>query len=1839
MYNKTFVCVITSLLLLSGGSLFAQDMLGPGWHEVKITPRPLRSLNQGSDEETLQIAFEAPMFQTAVEEVPDGAGSGGGGEGGGEMVLSAEEITPPIKELARSLENDPEKIYDYVRNHIDYVPYGGSLKGATRTLLDGEGNDLDQCSLLIALLRASGNHSGKYLRGYICSKDGVNNYQSYIASWIGVENDIARIQDALSAGGISHLYREPYGLEIEHFCVEVTIDGNVRTFDPSFKRYTWTEGVGDALFNNMGYDSDEFLEAALNGSETSDYYVRKLNETNIKNKLIEYTTSLVADIRSRYPNAGAEIILGKRSIISETTRRYHWLPEAISVATIPEEYKHSLTVKHGAINQTYCTADIAHKRLTLVYTNSPSGVSYAQLWLDDEAGPLDDSEAHTLELRINHPYFDADNVKTCKLTRVNNENHYYDISYLGGNEGNGKYLEWRQKRVDDYQNAGLENNSREIISECLHLMGRTWVRELDLVKNVLQSMTGIVRIRHHVMGVASQESGVYVDMNGYSTSYFKHTGQDDELGDFRMDGIHGSALEYCVIEQLQGRDEPGISTVKVLQLANANDEKIYMANSANWTIVTNNLSEWGKYFDLKGTMIDKGYSLIISENPKAANWHGFGYMGVKPISIMMAIGPYPSTMAKGGYGTSSKNIIDNYGSSSKDLSAEWLATYWNKSEYNANTQNPKSWDPVDMGSGGFLVDHVDMSIGNPGPWGLQYERNYSSRNVGNQGPFGYGWTHSYDVQRFTNNAVATVLGLRGILDMVPILVASYVGMDVVSAENPSLAEWLTSVLVSKWATDQLVENAIVIKEGKYIREYVKLPNGEFISPPSDTSKLLFDNANNLILRERNGKQLAFLGNTVKWFNEWVDVTSYNTAPCVTLTYSSGKPYRVNDAYGRQFGFSYNGDLLTSVIDYSLYPYRTITYQYDSDNNLTNYIDPEGSHWGYTYDSDHHITTLVNPMGDVTISNEYSIDGKVVVQHSPEGDPWKFYYTDYFTIEEDPEGGRKTYHYDDNRRWCGEKNALGHSVWREYDGQGNVIKEIDARGNPTTYEYDNAGNVTNIINAYGYHTQFVYDDQNRLVMQVDAMGNITTNAYEGDSRRVKSVHKSYNGSWITQNQYTYDADGRLASETDRRGFTLNYDYSLYNYAMTKTVSWVRDGITETIVSKENNRGDIISVSDANNHTTTNAYNKRRQLISTTDALGHTASKTYYLTGQLKEEFDRNTNRTCYTYTPSDNIETITYADGSIVSNRYDSRYNLVSKIDPMRHETTYEYDKAGRMIKTVDPLGRIVKKGYDGNGNVTSVTDARGKTTRMIYDKLNQVTMVRNALTDVAETRYDKVGNVIWQKDFAGNISEFFYNDLYQLAYKKIAGSILERFFYHAVDYLGQSHCVGFLTASQDALGNWTKYYYDVLGQITNTVDPMLYHTSKSYDGAGNVLIERDANGYDVEYIYDKANRLTSVIHHGNPGLDDDVAETYVYDNVGNIVSRTDAENHAVSMDYDKRNRLIKTTDALGNTTRITYNVLGNIVEQIDALGRITRYEYDACSQCTNIIYPDGAEESFTYDNNGNQTLAVDPLGHRVKNDYDALNRVVRTFVYMDDGRVLESEVDYDKVGNVVLKTDADGYPVRYDYDAQGRMTNTVYRESENADEEISISYEYDKTGNKIDVIDAEGQRTEYDYDKNGRLKETRIETEQCGLLNNLVTYDGAGNIIKTTDAAGHVIRYEYDPMGRLTNTIYREGAERIVESIEYDKVGNTVATVDARDKRTVYHYDAAGQLTNTINALGYSTVLDYDKVGNAVRQKDAAGHVISSIYDKRNRPVQILYPDGTVEYFSYDKNWQSNHGC
>jgi hypothetical protein len=271
--------LLFSILLISYSQA---GVLGPGWEMVTADPV---SLEEDDVYESQQLAPEEISGLTA---------------------LSATSPSPGIIELARALQYDPKLIYDYVHNHIDYVPYFGSLKGATLTYLDGSGNDFDQASLFIALLRESANYNSslgsvQYKYGYM-TIPGAD-----LANWLGVDQNADVIGKVIGSGGIPVVSGYPLSdgtTKFRRLWIKANINGVDYLFDPAFKQYNYKTKID--IGNSMGYNQDDLLTAVATGATIGSDYTQNLNETGLGNKLAEYSSNMINNIRSQYHRVGRE---------------------------------------------------------------------------------------------------------------------------------------------------------------------------------------------------------------------------------------------------------------------------------------------------------------------------------------------------------------------------------------------------------------------------------------------------------------------------------------------------------------------------------------------------------------------------------------------------------------------------------------------------------------------------------------------------------------------------------------------------------------------------------------------------------------------------------------------------------------------------------------------------------------------------------------------------------------------------------------------------------------------------------------------------------------------------------------------------------------------------------------------------------------------------------------------------------------------------------------------------------------------------------------------------------------------------------------------------------------------------------------------------------------------------------------------------------------------------------------------------------------------------------------------------------------------------------------------
>ncbi len=139
--------------------------------------------------------------------------------------------TPIFVDTVLSLEKDPVKIFEYVRNGIFFDAYWGSLRGGLRTYYDRYGNSLDQSSLLISLLRTAG-YPARFAYGI------VKVPTKTLAENIGLRDTELALEGAIwtyRVAGLLYHHEQDYSM-IYHVWVRAYIDGSWIDLDPSFKK-------------------------------------------------------------------------------------------------------------------------------------------------------------------------------------------------------------------------------------------------------------------------------------------------------------------------------------------------------------------------------------------------------------------------------------------------------------------------------------------------------------------------------------------------------------------------------------------------------------------------------------------------------------------------------------------------------------------------------------------------------------------------------------------------------------------------------------------------------------------------------------------------------------------------------------------------------------------------------------------------------------------------------------------------------------------------------------------------------------------------------------------------------------------------------------------------------------------------------------------------------------------------------------------------------------------------------------------------------------------------------------------------------------------------------------------------------------------------------------------------------------------------------------------------------------------------------------------------------------------------------------------------------------------
>jgi len=713
--------------------------------------------------------------------------------------------------------------------------------------------------------------------------------------------------------------------------------------------------------------------------------------------------------------------------------------------------------------------------------------------------------------------------------------------------------------------------------------------------------------------------------------------------------------------------------------------------------------------------------------------------------------------------------------------------------------------------------------------------------------------------------------------------------------------------------------------------------------------------------EHTGTNSAFYGATLQFL---LDNTSIGAHWIVTL--KDGTQYAftrhvpnslswIQDRYGNQIQFNYNGGLLEQAISPSG---RTITFNYDGSNRAISAVDnsgrainyayntagslatvtyPDQTTEQYTYDSDHHMQTMQDRRGTVWVTNQYDANGRVTKQTYADNTSYQFAYTTNSsnvvtsTAVTDPNGNQEQVAFDPI-------SSYPSSITEAY---GTPLVQT------TTFNREASGLVDNETDALGRTTAYTYD----------AVGNV-----------LSSTQLSGTSNAITSS-FTYTSSyNQLASATDPLGHTTNFTYT--NGCLTQ----IADALSHSTTIQCNSAGQPTAVQDALGHTATFAY-QGYDLQSVTDALSRTVSYDVDVLGRRIATRDPLGNVTLTQYDTNDRVVSTTDALSQTTSMSYDGNGNLLNVALPNQGVINYTYDNRNRRVTRTDAMNQSESWAYDGLGNMLTHTDRKGQINEVSYDALNRRSLVSYADGSGIQAHYDAGNRLTNLVDTLSGAMSWGYDGLNRVTGTATPnGSV-------SYTYDADGRRISMTPAAQ-ATANYT---YDNANRLT-AIAQGSEMVQLAYDADNHRTALTLPNGVTANYGYDNASELTALTYAQSNGTSLGNL-TYGYDNDGRLSIKagsfaTDVQptptTQAPAFDLNDR-------ETSFNGQAFSYDADGNLTSD-----GVSTYTWNARNQLTQISRGGAVEMSFAYDAMGRRISKTVQGGTPMQFLYDGASAVQET---------------------------------------------------------------------------------------------------------------------------------------------------------------------------------------------------------------------------------------------------------
>lgn len=566
---------------------------------------------------------------------------------GDDISACETQITAEMAELAQNL-GTAQEIYNYVLNNVNTEFYYGSRKGAIGTYEQNGGNDFDQASLLIAMLRYQGYTANYASADIVISDDDLLNMTaaSDVSAAKRIFTSQARTLEDYSTGK----YKTSQTF--------VSFETNDGTFflDPSFKYYKLKEDAVD--FKSIMDTLDTEYDLTGEGLDIKD---------------------ISSQIEGAYGNQPINEIFPMYEIVKQDSTG--GLPyevvsdEATCFSIVPPEKSDAIQLYLGDSKIfSLRSAYLYSKNLTIEYELTEDALAYLNAY-DYNIDSIDDL---TVDLR---PYSNL--AQIYPVIKLDGEKVANGSSNLLGSKETmhinirsaGKTLDFEKELtygglysiVFDYQNISpqdiaasyaklpqksedqmqtTENNvfGSKFLMDTLSLLGKSYFSQIDTNNALYSEMSDVDYSRSLSVAVVDFTPDIYtqygstklnkqgkisIDVIGNQTSFISHENNSTEESKIKQStGYLSSYYESEVIKQFTGFQ--AVSTAEVLsRSAEQGIDILYLSSANSSELDASTLSTQNKT-DIAALLNEGKYVTVPNSEISIDNWSGTGYIVYDP---------------------------------------------------------------------------------------------------------------------------------------------------------------------------------------------------------------------------------------------------------------------------------------------------------------------------------------------------------------------------------------------------------------------------------------------------------------------------------------------------------------------------------------------------------------------------------------------------------------------------------------------------------------------------------------------------------------------------------------------------------------------------------------------------------------------------------------------------------------------------------------------------------------------------------------------------------------------------------------------------------------------------------------------------------------------------------------------------------------------------------------------------------------------------------------------------------------------------------------------------------